>query len=161
MCICVYVYVYVYVYVCVCVYVFVCVRFGDLDEKDTKKYFEKFVEKYNSGSLPDKMYKGIAFRSETVRDCVCECCVSARADVCTCGRRKMWVCMRGICVYVRTCIVRPLSLPLTHTHSRAHTASSTSQHAPATSGVLPRYTARLGFNIDTQCVHKMCMRAHL
>ena len=77
-------------------------KFGDLDEKETKKYFEKvclwqacaahllvraclcvlsprplcvcikdmsrrascmqFVDKYNSGSLPEKMYKGIAFR---------------------------------------------------------------------------------------------------
>ena len=39
-------------------------RFGDLDEKETKKYFEKFVEKYNAGELPEKMYKGIAFRCE-------------------------------------------------------------------------------------------------
>jgi hypothetical protein len=38
-------------------------RFGDLEEKETKKYFDKFVEKYNAGELPEKMYKGIAFRS--------------------------------------------------------------------------------------------------
>jgi hypothetical protein len=33
-----------------------------MEEKETKKYFDKFVEKYNAGQLPEKMYKGIAFR---------------------------------------------------------------------------------------------------
>lgn len=35
--------------------------FGDLSDKETKKYFSKFVEKWNDGELSEKLYKGVAF----------------------------------------------------------------------------------------------------
>jgi len=35
---------------------------------EAKKYFEKFVEKYNAGELPSKIYKGIAFRYVQARE---------------------------------------------------------------------------------------------
>lgn len=35
--------------------------FGDLSESETKKYFKKFVEKWNDGDLKDSLYKGLSF----------------------------------------------------------------------------------------------------
>mmetsp|Transcript_28245 Transcript_28245/g.57834 ORF Transcript_28245/g.57834 Transcript_28245/m.57834 type:complete len:321 (-) Transcript_28245:267-1229(-) len=35
--------------------------FGDLSESECKKYFKKFVEKYNDGELTEKIYKGVSF----------------------------------------------------------------------------------------------------
>ena len=69
--------------------------FGDLSDSETKKYFKKFVEKWNDGELKSELYKGInfadvqtsartshkwgfakkldTFKSDTLRDQACPC----------------------------------------------------------------------------------------
>jgi hypothetical protein len=49
-------------------HVYLYTLIGDLDVKEAKKYFEKFVEKYNAGELPSKIYEGIAFRYVQARE---------------------------------------------------------------------------------------------